>query len=248
MKIVVAHLGALDAAHRHPRHRIPMLRAGYAASVLRAGGHSVELIDTAVHGGEQALRLAVRRARPDVLLIDPRIENYTRVGPLARDLGDYAGSIIAAGAPAESKRRELLPVGGPLRAVLGGEYEGIVEQVVAGLAANAISDIPGCTSAGALGPREGPQAVPIADIDALPMPPHDEYARSSYEIRYPVQVRNRVKPAFVLSTRGCPHACTFCSPVEMRSRFLKYRMRDVTGVLDELAWVERLGANTVYFN
>jgi radical SAM superfamily enzyme YgiQ (UPF0313 family) len=80
------------------------------------------------------------------------------------------------------------------------------------------------------------------------MPPHDEYLRSGYQIGYPVQVRGRVRPAFVLSTRGCPHTCIFCSPVEMRSRFLKYRMRDVGSVVDELAWVERLGANTVYFN
>jgi radical SAM superfamily enzyme YgiQ (UPF0313 family) len=90
--------------------------------------------------------------------------------------------------------------------------------------------------------------VPIADVDGLPLPSHAELLAGGYAVAYPVQRRGRLRCAYVLSTRGCPHACTFCSPVEMRSRFLPYRVRNVEAVAEELAQVAALGANVVYFN
>ncbi len=132
--------------------------------------------------------------------------------------------------------------------VLGGEYEGWISGVAESLASGARPLAPGWTERGANGPLTERPAIAIADIDALPPPAHDELLAGGYTVAYPVQRRTRLRCAYVLSTRGCPHACTFCSPVEMRSRFLPYRVRNVDAVVDELAQVAALGANVVYFN
>ncbi|MDX2171045.1 MAG: B12-binding domain-containing radical SAM protein [Deltaproteobacteria bacterium] len=248
MKATVAYLGALGREHRHPRHAIPPLRAAYAASVLRAAGHDVELLDTAAPNAARLdLAAHITRRRPDLLVADARIETVDQVATLARAVRAHCGAIIAAGPPAEALAADVLAEES-VRGVLGGEYEGWIGGVAESLAAGAPPLAPGWVTRGASGPFTAQAAVPIADIDALPTPAHAELLAGGYTVAYPVQRRDRLRCAYVLSTRGCPHACTFCSPVEMRSRFLPYRVRDVEAVADELAQVARLGANVVYFN
>lgn len=248
MRITVAYLGALGREHRHPRHAIPPLRAAYATSVLRAAGHDVELLDTAA---PNSARLDLVRhlggRRPDLLIADARIETVDQIAPLARAVRDQCGAVIGAGPSAEATAAALLDEPA-VRGVLGGEYEGWIGGVADSLASGAPPLAPGWIERGPHGVQIAQAAKPIADIDALPTPAHAELLAGGYRVAYPVQRRERLRCAYVLSTRGCPHACTFCSPVEMRSRFLPYRVRDVEAVADELAQVAALGANVVYFN
>jgi radical SAM superfamily enzyme YgiQ (UPF0313 family) len=248
MKVTVSYLGALGKEHRHPRHAMPPLRAAYATSVLRAAGHDVQLIDTAAPAWPGTpLAEAVRQRRPDLLIADARIETVDQIVPLAHAVRDSVGMVIAAGPPAEANAPELL-ADDSLTGVAGGEYEGWIAEVADALAANARPRVPGWIERGPAGIGAEIQAIPIPDVDALPTPPHAELLAGGYTVAYPVQRRDRLRSAYVLSTRGCPHACTFCSPVEMRSRFLPYRVRDVEAVAEELAEVAALGANVVYFN
>jgi len=248
MKVTVAYLGALGREHRHPRHAIPPLRAAYATSVLRAAGHDVEFVDTAAPAGlHTPLDERITQRRPDLLVLDMRIETIAQAAPLARTVRHHVGAIIAAGPPAESNAVQILAEES-ITGVLGGEYEGWITNVADAVAAGVRPRAPGWVERGPAGPLTEVPAVPIADVDSLPLPPHAELLAGGYAVAYPVQRRERLRCAYVLSTRGCPHACTFCSPVEMRSRFLPYRMRSVEAVADELAHVAGLGANVVYFN
>jgi anaerobic magnesium-protoporphyrin IX monomethyl ester cyclase len=248
MKATVAYLGALGREHRHPRHAIPPLRAAYATSVLRAAGYDVELIDTAAPNAPRTpLADDIGRRRPDLVVLDARIETVDQIGPLARALRGRSGTIIAAGPPAEAMAAEVLSEDG-VAGVLGGEYEGWIAPVAEQLAGGAQPLAPGWIERGPAGPYTAQAAMAIADIDALPPPAHAELLAGGYTVAYPLQRRDRLRCAYVLSTRGCPHACTFCSPVEMRSRFLPYRVRNVDAVVDELAQIAALGANVVYFN
>jgi len=167
--------------------------------------------------------------------------------PLARAVAPHCGAIMGAGPPLEACAAQVLGEES-LRGVLGGEYEGWIGDAADSLAAGAVPRAPGWAERGADGVRTAIPAASIGDIDSLPMPPHADLLAGGYRVAYPVQRRDRLRSAYVLSTRGCPHACTFCSPVEMRSRFLPYRVRDVESVAEELAYVASLGANVVYFN
>jgi radical SAM superfamily enzyme YgiQ (UPF0313 family) len=248
MKVTVAYLGALGREHRHPRHAIPPLRAAYATSVLRAAGHEVELIDTAAPNSARIdLAQHIARRRPDLLVADARIETVDQIGPLARAVRDQCGAVIGVGPSAEAMAADVLHEE-TVRGVLGGEYEGWIGTVADSLASGTPPLAPGWVERGPRGVHTAQAAMAIADIDALPTPAHAELLAGGYSVAYPVQRRERLRCAYVLSTRGCPHACTFCSPVEMRSRFLPYRVRNVEAVADELAQVAALGANVVYFN
>jgi anaerobic magnesium-protoporphyrin IX monomethyl ester cyclase len=250
MNVTIAYLGALGRNHRHPRHAIPPLRAAYATAVLRRAGHTVELIDTGAPAASRTpLREHIRQRSPDLLVLDARIETADQVAPLARAVRGAVGAIIAAGPSAEAHAADVLGgAGDAVRGVLGGEYEGWIDRVADDLAAGRSPRAPGWIERADTGLRIETPPAAVADIDALPIPPHRELLAGGYTVAYPVQRRERLRCAYVLSTRGCPHACTFCSPVEMRSRFLPYRVRDVEAVADELAHVAGLGANVVYFN
>jgi radical SAM superfamily enzyme YgiQ (UPF0313 family) len=248
MKVTVAYLGALGAAHRHPRHAIPPLRAAYAVSALRGAGHDVELIDTAAPAASRTeLPLRIAQRRPDLLVLDARIETVDQIGPLAAAARAHVGAIVAAGPPAEASAAAILEQQA-VAGVLGGEYEGWIADVAGAVAAGSSPRAPGWIERGPSGPFTAVPAAAVADIDALRPPSHADLLAGGYTVAYPVQRRGRLRCAYVLSTRGCPHACTFCSPVEMRSRFLPYRVRNVEAVADELAHVAALGANVVYFN
>ena len=135
MKVTLAYLGALGAEHRHRRHAIPLLRAAYAVSALRAAGHDVELIDTAAPAAPRpplAPRIAERR--PDLLVLDARIETIDQIGPLANALRTHTDAIIAAGPPAEASAAAILEHDA-VRGVLGGEYEGWIAGVADAVAA-----------------------------------------------------------------------------------------------------------------
>lgn len=248
MKISIVYLGTLEAQHHHPRHAIPPLRAAYATSVLRTAGHCAELVDT---GAPAHRRLSLLdhlvASRPDLLIVDARIEAVEQIGVLARQARTHVGTIIAAGPPAEACAAEVLREPS-ISGVIGGEYEGWIAPLVEALAAKRTPRVHGWIERGLDGLRTELPATSIADIDALPFPNHADLLRGGYRVSYPVQHRGRLRSAYVLSTRGCPHACTFCSPVEMRSRFLPYRVRNVESVVEELAEIEALGANVVYFN
>lgn len=248
MKISVVYLGRLGSEHRHPRHAIPPLRAAYATSVLRRAGHEVRFLDSGAPTSPRTdLARQISQQRPDLVVLDARVETVGQIGPLAARLRNQVAQVIAAGPPAEANAGELLAEKA-IAGVLGGEYEGWIAEVAASLGAGTPPHAPGWIERGAKGPHAETPAIPIADVDSLPMPAHAELLAGGYTVAYPVQRRGRLRCAYVLSTRGCPHACTFCSPVEMRSRFLPYRVRSVAAVADELSLVAGLGANVVYFN
>jgi radical SAM superfamily enzyme YgiQ (UPF0313 family) len=67
----------------------------------------------------------------------------------------------------------------------------------------------------------------IHDLDTIPFPDH----------KYFFDVEPGRKNAIMLTSRGCPHACSFCSLPSVS--FRKYRKRSVQNVFDELMWLKQ---------
>lgn len=79
--------------------------------------------------------------------------------------------------------------------------------------------------------RRRPVAENYGHLDSLPSPAFDLYIKNDY--------------VCVLTSRGCPHSCTYCA-----SRLLSngYRRRSVESVLAELLWLRRgLGVKNIAF-
>lgn len=88
------------------------------------------------------------------------------------------------------------------------------------------------------------------DLDALPLPawhlfPMEAYWRSSVRIGGGDVPRERY--VVMMSTRGCPHACAFCSSA-LVSGYRAFRVRKPENVLAEIRFmVERYGIEEVQF-
>lgn len=84
-----------------------------------------------------------------------------------------------------------------------------------------------------------PQAAWIQNLDALPMPDRTLIDMERYiAIGTPFAPFSREdRVASILTTRGCPHACNFCSSVNYWGR--RMRKRSVAHIVNEMKWLRK---------
>ncbi len=153
---------------------------------------------------------------------------------------------------------DLLVAGGPLPTcepetfladfdvVVRGEGEQTMAEVLAAHAAGAgLGAVPGVVVAAADGGAAvaGPPRPFAPDLDALPFPARDLLPNAAYishgRRRYGYAVTT------VMSSRGCPFACEFCSNVVFGS---SYRERSPESVVDEVEQALALGYDRISFS
>jgi anaerobic magnesium-protoporphyrin IX monomethyl ester cyclase len=84
---------------------------------------------------------------------------------------------------------------------------------------------------------------PTENLDSIPFPARDLYDNKTYQDYF--MKRFGRKETSIITTRGCPFDCDFCSrPVFSRS----FRERSAENVVDELCEISRLGYDWVWFS
>jgi radical SAM superfamily enzyme YgiQ (UPF0313 family) len=84
----------------------------------------------------------------------------------------------------------------------------------------------------------------IDDLNKIKIP------KLSYEYRclYPIKGFFRAKHGFILSSRGCKHNCSFCSPISIRVSFgKKFRTNSINHIIDEIKYNIKRGCNIITF-
>lgn len=83
---------------------------------------------------------------------------------------------------------------------------------------------------------------PFRDLDILPFPARDLFPNKDY-VKY---WRRRFKPAktSIITTRGCPFDCDFCSHAVFG---VSYRERSAENVVDEIEEALKLGYSSIFF-
>ncbi len=217
----------------------PPLGLGYLAAHLR-GVADVRLLD----GIRQRLtpeRLAslVRRDRPAVV-------GFSAVSHAAGPLRAFARAVKAASPetlvvaggphPTALPQQTLTRSAGDIDLVVSGESERSFRTLV-----EQVPDIDPADVPGAAAMRDGELvkscAEPAADIDNYGIPAWDLMPPASYPhaphgaffLRFPV--------APVITSRGCPYACGFCSVPWLVGRKMRYRSAEL--VCDELELLRR---------
>ncbi len=231
------------------RFRFPPLGPAYVAAALRAAGHEVDLLDCTFLTRDQALA----RARAS----GASVVGVSTLATLASDALWFAERLRG--------RCDLLVAGGPLAtcepwsfltrfdAIVRGEGETTMCELVAAFAAGRdLAGVPGVvTAAGAAGaagdpePATQPPAVPrplAPDLDALPFPARDLLPNADYIAS--ARAHRGAAVTTVMSTRGCPFTCEFCSNVVFGRT---YRARLPGGVVDEVEQALALGYDRIAF-
>ena len=219
--------------------RFPPLGLLYVAAAARAAGHDVRVLDGTFLRREEAAHLALA-ARADVVGISCLSTLEDDCLGLARLLRGRCRLLVAGGP---------LPTCDPGRflddfdVVVRGEGERTVVELLAALDDGGdLAAVPGVVTR-ASGQRGDAPARPFEpDLDALPFPARDLLPNASY-----IADGRRRKGAAVttvMSTRGCPYACDFCSNVVFGA---SYRARSAGDVADEIEQALGLGYDRISF-
>ena len=234
--------GHLPNAGMELPYTFPPLGLLYLGTILSRAGFTVEVIDFA---GEpyraERLREAARRA--DIVGFSVVRNNRDKVLGLIEDL--VAGGIdrpIIVGGPDVTLRPVLFP---HTVATVVGEAENtvvdIVERILQGRdlgAAHGVWFRDPATGAERMGQ---PARLPT-ELDEIPMPDRDLCDRNHYSL---FGARQRGKTAVVITSRGCPFRCSFCSRIALTQN--SYRVRSVENVLAELSHLHRQGYRFLFF-
>jgi anaerobic magnesium-protoporphyrin IX monomethyl ester cyclase len=252
----------------NPKFRLPIdtrttphLGLAYLAAVSERRGDEVFLFDADVE--DEHVADAVRRFQPDVVGITantPQVKQAWRTAQAIKSVKDIP--IVLGGPhpsvlPFESVERSEIDV------VARGEGEDIwlavCDVIEKGLAAHGhfagrdlldsqgkhLDHILGITFKTDDGEvQHQPDRPPIADLDSLPWPAYHVFKMERYTNLQPAtDAVDGARSFSILTSRGCPYRCTFCSQSIMPQ---KWRARSAENVLAE--WrhlVEDLGAQEI---
>lgn len=88
----------------------------------------------------------------------------------------------------------------------------------------------------------------VTDLDSLPFPEYTDDEIKDYRFIYPVKLSKKLHWGHILSSRGCPYKCTFCSPVTRESYGAKARLRSAKNIVDEIEQLQAQGINMISFD
>lgn len=216
---------------------LPPMGLLYVAASLEQAGHRVVVRDLAAEGIELT-DADIRTA--DVVGISCDTTRIERAMKIARRVAGFNRPLVLGGPHPQFMPEEIL-ASGWVTAIVRGEGEVVFPELLIALESRReISLVRGiiCKDGGQL--VTTPDAVPI-DVDSLPLP-----ARHLVDLHsYRASMAGRPLTS-VVTSRGCPSACHFCSSSNFFGRGWRYRSAE--SVLYELDEVyNRYGFRAVAF-
>ena len=227
--------------------KVPMPPLGLAtlAAVLADGGHRVEILDCAAHGiGYPQLEREIAARRPDLVGVTgttwTRYEQFRAARASKRS---FPGAPVVLGGPhvtfTARQTVERIP---DVDFVIKGEGEVPFRRLVASFDdPDALGGIPALTYRRNGEVAETTDVGFIEDLDTLPEP-----ARHLLDIPAYRQTMFGRKATTVMTSRGCPVFCSFCSTSVMWGP--RNRRRSPVKVLDEIeGLIATYGLGAIWF-
>jgi len=231
----------------HPRHILPPLDIGYCASLLEKNGNTVELIDLNIKNFSiDGLTSYINKNKNDVVVIKPAINTVKLALVLSKKIKRIVKKIVLIGPFASLYYKDFIFKASPVNLVILNEPELTLLELIRNLKKskniNHIASIVYYNKKIIL-TEEKPL---IKNLSSLPFPKHGFFVNGGYTFYYPVNIKKKIKMGYILSSRGCPHNCIFCS-LERASYGKPYRMRTPKNIVDEMELLKNCGVNVIYF-
>lgn len=224
---------------------MPCIGLAYIAAILEKNEIHVEVIDDfAENLGLEKIISKVKEMKPDIVGISCLTPSASSAMKIAELIKEYDKRIVV--------------VFGNLHATLFADSilkKGLVDIVVCGEGEYTILDVVNTLQNNerlekvkGIKFRENGEIIKteqrplIENLDELPYPSWNLFPYKRYGALPFVNIR---KPILgILSSRGCPYQCTFCSPRYLRS----YRRRDPKKIVDEIEFlIQHYGAKQIAF-
>jgi len=221
----------------------PHLGLAYIAAVLEAEKHSVRIIDIdAEHLSKEMLISIFEAEKPDLVGITattPVIYSALGLAELAKKHSSartVIGGMHATLMPEECAKNEFVDF------VVFGEGEFTIVELLKALQGSLeLSEIKGLVYKREKEIIKNEPREPIQDLDAIPFPARHLFKHHKYT--YPDALRH---PAFpIITSRGCPGNCTFCTAKFMHGK--RFRNRSAENILDEVEFlIKEYGAREIH--
>ena len=212
--------------------KTPLLSFCHLAASLRAGGHEVALLDASAPFAPKdhdAIASRVRAFAPDLVGLHVKTQHVQPAYALA---ASRVGLPLVAGGPHATIVPDE-PLAHGFQWVIRGEGEEVLVELADALdGKRALADIAGLSWRAHGLTRHNPTRPFVADLDKLapPLTALDLFDPAWYG------TGALLPPAGILSSRGCPQACTFCSN-DVTGR--KFRYRSANSVVHEIAYLRQ---------
>ena len=219
--------------------RFPPLGLGYLASALKKRGMQVQLVDCTFHTIKEALT-EVMRSKPQIIGIYSMFSMKKTSLQLARLLKDSC---------------DLLVAGGPLPTLDPSDFLEVFDIVAVGEGEETIVEVADCFAKGA--PFSGVKGIAFkdaggvkftapkafaVDLDTLAFPARELFENDAYKAYYFKRFGYTSTP--LISSRGCPFSCDFCSRPVFGTSF---RTRSPANIVDEVEQIAEFGYGRVWF-
>ena len=252
----------------NPRFRLPIdtrttahLGLAYLAAMSEQRGDEVVIFDADVE--DQPISEFAQEFKPDLVGITANTPQVKQAWRTARAIKEVHDCLIVLGGPHVSVLPEESCEKPYVDVVVRGEGEEAWVEISNRLEAY-LKDQPAYSTQAFMHPENevfkdclgvsfktsdgrihnNPDRVPIADLDSLPWPAYHLFKMDRYTNLQPATDHVDGARSFsILTSRGCPYRCTFCSQSIMP---IKWRSRSPESVLAE--WkhlVEDLGAQEI---
>jgi anaerobic magnesium-protoporphyrin IX monomethyl ester cyclase len=209
---------------------------------LRGQSVDVRLVDLTFDRDLRRVDRALTAHRPEVVGVHTKTLTFARAVQIAAR-ARAAGAFVVAGGPDSATRPGAYLEAG-FDAVVRAEGEETLVDLARRLHAGlGVAGVPGLTVRVGRRTVEGPARPFLKDLDALPLPAWDLVDMERYLAEW--QKSTGERRAAVLTSRGCPFDCSWCSkPTFGRS----FRQQSPGRVVEELrALRERYGVDYVRF-
>lgn len=233
----------------HGEHRAPnQLYAHWAAYVREKGYEDVEVLDCrALDIPMEQMVEDVKQKNPDIVVLGDMLHSYGGFA-IIHYFNESAKriktalpktKIVMGGLWYSAMPTQTLEEHSYIDFVVMGEEESFYDLIAAVDKGKKIEDVPGVSSRVNGKVVMGPHRVLSTDLDSLPLPAYDLFPMDRYV------GHTHWKPFVeVVSSRGCPSACTFCyewDQYDPRSPqdFLKWRAKSPKRVIEELELLYR---------
>ena len=220
--------------------KLPPLGLAYIAAVLRQNGHFVKIIDLNV---DENLWELLSERKWGLVGMSGDTSRYPISLKIASQIKKYYGYTTVVGGPHVTFFDEQTLKTGVFDFVSRGEGEYVTLNLVNALESGGdLTKVRGLSFI-----KDGklirtPSEPPIKDLDALPFPARDLLPMEKYKITrfYGRPITNMV------TTRGCPFNCYFCSSSQFFG--LYWRTRSPKNIVDEIEEVYyKYGYNAIAF-
>ncbi|MEE8353866.1 MAG: radical SAM protein [Dehalococcoidales bacterium] len=223
----------LSTPHPLEENPLPPLSLAYLTAVLEAEGVEVEVLDFLVSRYSPArLRRALADFRPQLVGVTCVTMTYPRAARMLRVVKAFDPAVVTViGGPHVTFTAEETLRRAPWTdvVVLGEGEDTIVELAAAVDSGRDFAEVAGIAfRSGDTVTTTAPRPL-ISDLDRLPLPARHRLPLARYQALG--------MPCTVVTSRGCPYGCLFCSAHRMFGRRVRFRQPGL--VVDEIERIRR---------